>query len=181
MVCAICQNVLCNKRSETKCKITILHKILDFLFKAQSGSRARRCRRNATIVHVCMEVNAKKDGIDISVNVNTPAFLDLLVEMVCLIKIVFIISSEIIQIVIYMFNRSYFIHLFVAAATLRFQGNNSMSLKYDQSVEHEADDLIFRFRSVEQNGLLMSSRHDRSSDRLEVTLDAGRIKIFIHV
>ena len=68
-----------------------------------------------------------------------------------------------------------------AAATLRFQGNNSMSLKYDQSVEHEADDLIFRFRSVEQNGLLMSSRHDRSSDRLEVTLDAGRIKIFIHV
>ena len=56
-----------------------------------------------------------------------------------------------------------------------------MSLKYDQSVEHEADDLIFRFRSVEQNGLLMSSRHDRSSDRLEVTLDAGRIKIFIHV
>ena len=68
-----------------------------------------------------------------------------------------------------------------AAATLKFQGNNSMSLKYDQSVEHEADDLIFRFRSVEQNGLLMSSRHDQSSDRLEVTLDAGRIKIFIHV
>ena len=69
----------------------------------------------------------------------------------------------------------------IAATTLKFQGNNSMSLKYDQSVEHEADDLIFRFRSVEQNGLLMSSRHDRSSDRLEVTLDAGRIKIFIHV
>ena len=71
--------------------------------------------------------------------------------------------------------------LIIAATTLKFQGNNSMSLKYDQSVEHEADDLIFRFRSVEQNGLLMSSRHDRSSDRLEVTLDAGRIKIFIHV
>ena len=56
-----------------------------------------------------------------------------------------------------------------------------MSLRYDQSVEHEADDLIFRFRSVEQNGLLVSSRHDRSQDRLEVTLDAGRIKIYIHV
>ena len=89
--------IQCNKRSETKCKNTILHKILDFLFKAQSGSRARRCRRNVTIVHVCMEVNAKKDGIDISVNVNTPASLDLLVEMVCLIKIVFIISNEIIN------------------------------------------------------------------------------------
>ena len=72
--------------------------------------------------------------------------------------------------------------LFVlAAATLRFLGNNSMSLRYDQSVTHEADDLIFRFRSVEQNGLLVSSRHDRSQDRLEVTLDAGRVKIYIHV
>ena len=56
-----------------------------------------------------------------------------------------------------------------------------MSLRYDQSVTHEADDLIFRFRSVEQNGLLVSSRHDRSQDRLEVTLDAGRVKIYIHV
>ena len=56
-----------------------------------------------------------------------------------------------------------------------------MSLRYDQSVTNEADDLIFRFRSVEQDGLLMSSRHDRSQDRLEVTLDAGRVKVFIHV
>ena len=56
-----------------------------------------------------------------------------------------------------------------------------MSLKYENSVTNEADDLILRFRSVEQNGLLMSSRHDRSSDRLELALDAGRVKIHIHV
>ena len=56
-----------------------------------------------------------------------------------------------------------------------------MSLRYDQSVTTEADDLIFRFRTAEQHGLLMSSRHDRSGDRLEVTLDAARIKIHIHV
>ena len=56
-----------------------------------------------------------------------------------------------------------------------------MSLRYDQSVTTEADDLIFRFRTAEQHGLLMSSRHDRSGDRLEVTLDAARIKIHINV
>ena len=70
---------------------------------------------------------------------------------------------------------------FKAASTLKFFGNNSMSLRYETSVKNEADDVIIRVRSMEQNALLMSTRHDRSSDRLELTLDAGRVKIFLQV
>ena len=32
-----------------------------------------------------------------------------------------------------------------------------------------------------QNGLLMSTRHDRSADRLEVTLEAGRVRVRVEM
>ena len=127
---------------------------------------------------VCTEANVERDGIAIFVNVRVPVFPELLAEMVR--NKIYIPLMLFIQIwpfqdfVIY-------VNWFLAAATLHFLGNSSMSLRYDQSVTTEADDLIFRFRTAEQHGLLMSSRHDRSGDRLEVTLDAARIKIHIHV
>ena len=65
----------------------------EFIFKARSGSRVRRCQHNATIVHVCMAVNAKKIGIGISVNANTPAFLEQPVEMVTRNAICFMLKS----------------------------------------------------------------------------------------
>lgn len=68
-----------------------------------------------------------------------------------------------------------------AAATLKFFGNNSMSLRYEKSVVNEANDLVFRFRTKNANGLLMSTRHDRSQDKLEITLEAGRIRIQLQI
>ena len=56
-----------------------------------------------------------------------------------------------------------------------------MSLRYEKGVTNEADDLILRFRTKEQGGLLMSTRHDRSQDRLEVTLEAGRIRVKVEI
>ena len=56
-----------------------------------------------------------------------------------------------------------------------------MSIRYDKGVVTEADDLILRFRSKEQNGLLMSTRHDRSQDKLEVTLEAGRVRVDVDI
>ena len=67
------------------------------------------------------------------------------------------------------------------ATTLKFHGNNSMSLRYERGATNEADDLTLRFRSREQNGLLMSTRHDRSADRLEVTLEAGRVRVKVEM
>ena len=55
-------------------------KLLDL--KVQSGSLANKCQHNAMIVHVCMEVNVKKAGIDTFVNVSIPAFLEQLAELV---------------------------------------------------------------------------------------------------
>ena len=56
-----------------------------------------------------------------------------------------------------------------------------MSLRYERGATNEADDLTLRFRSREQNGLLMSTRHDRSADRLEVTLEAGRVRVKVEM
>ena len=56
--------------------------------KVQSGSLANRCQLNVMIVHVCMEVNAKRAGTDTFVNVNIQAFPEQLVEMVLLIFLI---------------------------------------------------------------------------------------------
>ena len=74
-----------------------------------------------------------------------------------------------------------FLFTSTGATTLKFHGNNSMSLRYERGATNEADDLTLRFRSREQNGLLMSTRHDRSADRLEVTLEAGRVRVKVEM
>ena len=56
-----------------------------------------------------------------------------------------------------------------------------MSIRYEKGRTTEADDLIIRFRSIEQNGLLISTRHDRSQDKLEVTLEAGRVRVDVDI
>ena len=40
--------------------------------------------------------------------------------------------------------------LISGAATLKFYGNNSMSLRYERGATNEADDLTLRFRTREQ-------------------------------
>ena len=52
-------------------------------------------------------------------------------------------------------------------------------MRYSQSVTTEADNLSIRFRTVEQAGVLLVTRHDRSQDKLEIVLEGGRVKISI--
>ena len=56
-----------------------------------------------------------------------------------------------------------------------------MSLRYSESIMSEADNLSIRFRTVEQAGILVVTRHDRSQDKLEIVLEGGRVKISIYI
>ena len=56
-----------------------------------------------------------------------------------------------------------------------------MSLKFTESVTTEADNLSLRFRTVEQAGILVVTRHDRSQDKLEIVLEGGRVKVSIDI
>ena len=56
-----------------------------------------------------------------------------------------------------------------------------MSLRYSESVSTEADNLSLRFRTVEQAGILVVTRHDRSQDKLEIVLEGGRVKVSIYI
>ena len=54
-------------------------------------------------------------------------------------------------------------------------------MRYSESVTSEADNLSIRFRTVEQAGVLVVTRHDRSQDKLEIVLEGGRVKISIYL
>ena len=56
-----------------------------------------------------------------------------------------------------------------------------MSLRYSESVSTQADNLSLRFRTVEQAGILVVTRHDRSQDKLEIVLEGGRVKVSIYI
>ena len=71
--------------------------------------------------------------------------------------------------------------IFAAAYTLKFTGTESMSLRYSESVSTQADNLSLRFRTVEQAGILVVTRHDRSQDKLEIVLEGGRVKVSIDI
>jgi len=69
-----------------------------------------------------------------------------------------------------------------AAGTLKFEGTHSMSLNFDSGgVTHEADDVMVRFRTREQAGLLMATASDRSADRLEAALEGGRVRVEVRL
>jgi len=57
-----------------------------------------------------------------------------------------------------------------------------MSLNFDNGgVTHEADDVVVRFRTREQAGLLLATASDRSADRMEATLEGGRVRVEVRV
>ena len=59
---------------------------------------------------------------------------------------------------------------FTAAATMRFDGTQHLSLYYGGSRVTEAEDLSFRFRTLEKNIFLVATRDATSPDRLQITL-----------
>ena len=72
-------------------------------------------------------------------------------------------------------------NFFSAAATIKLNGLNSLSLRYPVGLTNEADDITIRFRSIEQAGLLMTTRHDRSQDKLELSLESARVRVTLQV
>ena len=73
------------------------------------------------------------------------------------------------------------VNLSTAAATIKLSGVNSLSLRYPNGLTNEADDVTIRFRTIEQSGLLLTTRHDRSQDKLELALESARVKITLQV
>ncbi|XP_071747001.1 neurexin 1 isoform X2 [Lepeophtheirus salmonis] len=68
-----------------------------------------------------------------------------------------------------------------AAATVIFEGSHSISLSYKDGTTTEADDIILRFRSMEQHGILFTTHHDTSKDKLDVTMESGRVRLSFQV
>jgi hypothetical protein len=56
-----------------------------------------------------------------------------------------------------------------------------MNLVFRDGVTHEADDVLVRFRTREQSGVLMTSVHDRSADKMDVALEGGRVKVTLQL
>ena len=44
---------------------------------------------------------------------------------------------------------------------MKFEGTHSLFLTFSEGVTTEADDISLRFRTKEQAGILMATRHDR--------------------
>jgi len=59
------------------------------------------------------------------------------------------VSKYVLKVKKVILNRSF---LFLAAATVKFNGDNALSLKYATGITNEADDIVIRFRTIEQVG-----------------------------
>ena len=72
---------------------------------------------------------------------------------------------------------AFFVNLtrFAVAATLKFNGSNSMNLMLHDEIIHEADDFLLRFRTREKSGILFTTVHDQSADKLDVLLEGGQV------
>ena len=66
--------------------------------------------------------------------------------------------------------RFIYTHFFSAAATMRFDGTQYLSLFYEGVRITEAEDLSFRFRTLEKDVFLVATRDATSPDRLQITL-----------
>lgn len=50
----------------------------------------------------------------------------------------------------YQFNIKFNLFFAIAAATVKFNGENALSLRYPAGISNEADDIVIRFRTTEQ-------------------------------
>ena len=69
------------------------------------------------------------------------------------------------------FNNDLFILIFfAAAATMRFDGTQYLSLFYEGVRITEAEDLSFRFRTLYKDAFIFGTRDTTSPDRLQIIL-----------
>jgi leucine-rich repeat transmembrane neuronal protein 1/2 len=66
-------------------------------------------------------------------------------------------------------------------STVQFDGSNQMTIDRRQEIAAEAQDITLRFRTTSINGLLLTARSQMSLDRLELSVDGGRVKIFVQI
>ena len=66
---------------------------------------------------------------------------------------------------------------FSAAATMRFDGTQHLGLFYGSGRVTEAEDLSFRFRTLEKDAFVVATRDSTSPDRLQITLGMLNTKI----
>lgn len=65
------------------------------------------------------------------------------------------------------------------AATLSFDGTQYVRMFSDQESNTQAEDITFRFRTNRPNGLLLATTSTLSSDRLELALQAGKLRLTV--
>ena len=64
----------------------------------------------------------------------------------------------------------YLYSFFAAAATMRFDGTQYLSLFYEGVRITEAEDLSFRFRTLYKDAFIFGTRDTTSPDRLQIIL-----------
>uniref|UniRef100_T1J5X7 Uncharacterized protein n=1 Tax=Strigamia maritima TaxID=126957 RepID=T1J5X7_STRMM len=67
------------------------------------------------------------------------------------------------------------------ATTLNFNGDQYLRVSLPDESHTQAEDLVLRFRTTRPSGLLLASTTEKTTDRLEVAMELGRIKLAIHL
>lgn len=70
--------------------------------------------------------------------------------------------------------------LISAVPTVHFNGSQSMVVRMPADVKYQVEDLIIRFKSPHEYGLLFATTH-RSGDYIEIALFAGKIRMLINM
>lgn len=65
------------------------------------------------------------------------------------------------------------------AATLSFDGSQYVRVFSDQESNTQAEDITFRFRTNRPTGLLLATTSSQSSDKLELALQAGKLRLTV--
>ncbi|XP_066263047.1 neurexin 1 isoform X2 [Euwallacea similis] len=67
------------------------------------------------------------------------------------------------------------------AATLSFNGSSHMSVTMDSEMVTQTEDIVLRFRTSKPLGLLLISSTDKTGDRIELAVAAGRIRLAVRL
>ncbi len=69
----------------------------------------------------------------------------------------------------------------VVATTLSFDGTQYMRITMPEESRTEAEDVSLRFKTRRSNGLLFATTSTKTSDRLEVMIEGGRVRVDVNL
>lgn len=71
---------------------------------------------------------------------------------------------------------------FVAdATTLSFDGSQHMKIDLVKDRSTQSEDIVLRFKTNRPNGIILTTSTEKSSDKLQLAIDTGRITLSINV